>query len=102
MMKTTAILTFSTAAILTLGSVQTAFAKMTPGQAVTACKAEVTARFGKDAHTKLHRLRSGKVTKVSLSVRGVEDKTFKIECKINGQQQITLFTDSRDNNVASR
>ena len=101
-MKTTAILTFSTVAILTLASIQPAFAKMSSGQAVTACKAEVVERFGKDARTKLLRLRERKMTKVTLSVRGVEDKSFKVECKINGEQQITLFTDSRDNNVASR
>ena len=102
MMKTTAILTLSTAAILTLASIQPAFAKMSSGEAVTTCKNEVIARFGKDAQTKLVRLRERKVTKVTLSVRGVEDKKFKVECKINGEQQITLFTDSRDNNVATR
>ena len=102
-MKNLTSLALVAATLTTLATAQPALAKMSAGQAVTACKTEVTARFGENAITKVKRIRSGKVTRVSLYVRGVSDKTFKIECKIDGKQHITGFVDSReDANVASR
>jgi hypothetical protein len=102
-MKTLTSLSLAVATLVTLAAVQPALAGVSAGKAVTACKTEVTARFGKDAITKVHRIRSGKVTRVSLYVRGVSDKTFKIECKIDGKQHITGFVDSREEaSLASR
>jgi purine nucleoside permease len=102
-MKTTlTFATLGTAALLTLAASQPAVAGMTSGKAVAICKNKVAARFGENAKIKIKRIRGSKTRKVSLYVRGVSEEQFTIECKVDGKQQITLFTDSRDENIAAR
>lgn len=74
---------------------------VTSSKALKLCENEVTARYGENAKTKINYIKNGRVTKVSLKVRGVSEKSFKVQCQIDGKQQITL-TDLRDNSVAAR
>ena len=70
-------------------------------QALAVCKNEVAARYGDEARTKIHRIREGRTTVVSLFVRGVSDKSFKVKCNVNRDLQISSFSDSRPD-VAAR
>ena len=101
-MKTLTLVSLTTAALLSFAMSQSAVAGVTSSKAVSACKTEVAARYGENAKTKVHRIRNRKVTTVSLSVRGVTEKSFKVDCKIDGRAQIAAFTDSRDDSVATR
>ena len=96
--------TLSTALLAALAAtaVQPALADKNAGAAVTMCKSEVAARYGEDARTKVHRIRSTRNTKVSLWVTGVSDKRFRVECHVDKGQQIAAFIDTRDDNVATR
>ena len=78
-----------------------ASAGVSSSKAFELCKNEVTARYGEAAKTKINYIKNGRVTKVSLKVRGVSEKSFKVQCQIDGKQEITL-TDLRDNSVAAR
>ena len=78
-----------------------ALAGVSSSKALKLCENEVTARYGEAAKTKVNYVKKGRLTKVSLKVRGVSERSFKVQCQIDGQQQITL-TDLRDNSVAAR
>ena len=71
------------------------------GEAVALCKNEVTARYGDAAKLKVRRIRSGRVAKVAIRVRGVSEEPFTVQCQVDGEQTISLV-DTRDNNVATR
>ena len=89
------------AGALALGIFVPAFAA-DQADALQICKAEVTARYGDQAQTKLKRIRSrGDTTKVSLIVRGVSDKRFKVDCRVDDNLKISGFVDNRAE-VASR
>jgi len=83
------------AGALTLGAFAPAFAA-TDTEALQICKTEVEARYGENAQTKLQRIRTrGGETRVSLFVRGVSEKRFKVECNVDDNLQITGFVDAR-------
>ena len=64
------------------------------GKAVTICKNEVAARYGEEARTKIHHVRTGKQTRVTLVVRGVTEDSFRVQCKVDSQLQVTEITDN--------
>ncbi len=83
------------AGTLTLAAFVPAYAA-TDAEALQICKTEVEARYGEKAKTKLKRIRSrGGETKVSMFVRGVSENSFKIECNVDDNLQVTGFVDHR-------
>ena len=70
-------------------------------EALAVCKNEVAARYGDEARTKIQRIREGRTTVVSLFVRGVGEKQFKVQCKVSRDLQISSFSDTRPD-VAAR
>ena len=86
---------------LAFTAAQPALAANDASKALAICKNEVAARYGDEARTKIQRIREGRTTVVSLFVRGVGEKSFKVKCKVNGDLQVSSFSDTRPD-VAAR
>ena len=82
-------------------SAMPALAGVSASEAVTTCKNEVAARYGDEARTKIHRVRERAVTKVTLTVRGVGEEAFRVQCNVDGKRQVTELTDNRGNTVST-
>ena len=89
------------AGLIAVGASAPAMAGPSASEAVTICKNEVTARYGEEARTKIHRIREGRVMRVTLAVRGVADGAFRVQCKIDGNMQVTEVTDTLETNAVT-